>query len=83
MIPILSVFNYIPNLINSVMDNKADSLIELLPDDNKMVDKISIKNVQDICTALAVSYHLDHKRKRAVMIFWNMYQRITEEIGNG
>lgn len=43
---------------------KADSLLELLPEDNKMVNRISIKNVQDLCTALEVSYQLDDKRKR-------------------
>lgn len=29
-----------------------------------MVNRISIKNVQDLCTALEVSYQLDDKRKR-------------------
>ena len=64
VIPIVSVFDYIPNLVNGIIDNKADSLLELLPEDNKMVNRISIKNVQDLCTALEVFYHLDDKRKR-------------------
>lgn len=42
----------------------GNSLLELLPEDNKMVNRISIKNVQDLCTALEVSYQLDDKRKR-------------------
>ena len=29
-----------------------------------MVSRISIKNVQDLCTALEVTYHLDDKRSR-------------------
>ena len=53
-----------PNLVNGIINSKADSLLELLPEDNKMVNRISIKNVQDLCTALEVSYHLDDKRKR-------------------
>ena len=64
VIPIFSVFDYIPNLVNGIINSKADSLFELLPEDNKMVNRISIKNVQDLCTALEVSYHLDDKRKR-------------------
>ena len=64
VIPIFSVFDYIPNLVNGIINNKADSLLELLPEDNKMVNRISIKNVQDLCTALEVSYQLDDKRKR-------------------
>lgn len=64
VIPIVSVFNYIPNLVNGIINSKADSLLELLPEDNKMVNRISIKNVQDLCTALEVSYHLNDKKKR-------------------
>lgn len=64
VIPICSVFDYIPDLVNEIINSKADSLLELLPEDNKMVNRISIKNVQDLCTALEVSYHLDDKRKR-------------------
>ena len=64
VIPIGSIFDYIPNLVNRIINNKADSLLELLPEDNKMVNRISIKNIQDLCTALEVSYHLDGKRKR-------------------
>ena len=64
VIPILSVFDYMPNLINGIVNGKVDSLLELLPEDNKMVNRISIKNVQDLCTALEVSYHLDDRRKR-------------------
>lgn len=64
VIPIFSVFDYIPNLMAGITDGKADSLLELLPEDNKLVNLISIKNVQDLCTALEVSYHLNDKRKR-------------------
>ena len=64
MIPIFSVFDYIPNLIDGIVNGKANSLLELLPEDNKMVNRISIKNVQDLCTALEVSYHLDDREKK-------------------
>lgn len=64
VIPIFSVFDYISNLVKGIINSKADSLLELLPEDNKMVNRISIKNVQDLCTALEVSYHLDDRRKR-------------------
>lgn len=64
VIPIFSVFDYIPDLMIGIINGKADSLLELLPDDNRMVNRISIKNVQDLCTALEVAYHLDDKRER-------------------
>lgn len=64
VIPIFSIFDYIPNLIEGIVNGKADSLLELLLEDNRMSNRISIKNVQDLCTALEVSYHLDDKRER-------------------
>lgn len=64
VIPIFSVFDYIPNLIDGIVNGKVNSLLELLPEDNKMVNRISIKNVQDLCTALEVSYQLDDKRNQ-------------------
>lgn len=64
VIPILSIFNHIPNLIDGIINSKANSLLELLPENNEMVNRISIKNVQDICTALEVTYQLDNNRGR-------------------
>lgn len=64
VIPIFSVFDSIPNLVEGIINNKADTILELLPEDNGMISRISIKNVQDLCTALEVAYHLDNKRSR-------------------
>lgn len=64
VIPIFAIFDYMPNMVNRILDGKADALLELLPEDNKMVNLISIRNVQDMCTALEVSYHLDDDRTR-------------------
>lgn len=64
VIPIFAIFDYMPYLVSGLLDGKADALLELLPEDNKLVNRISIRNVQDMCTALEVSYHLDDERKR-------------------
>ncbi|MBD5532953.1 MAG: hypothetical protein HDQ98_12295 [Lachnospiraceae bacterium] len=64
VISIYSVFDCIPNLMEGIINNKADTILELLPEDNGMISRISIKNVQDLCTALEVAYHLDNKRSR-------------------
>lgn len=64
VIPIFAIWDYMPNMVSGLLDGKADALLELLPEDNKMVNRISIRNVQDMCTALEVSYHLDDDRKR-------------------
>ncbi len=41
--------NVIPNLIEGIVNSKADSLLELLPENNKMISQISIKNVHRGC----------------------------------
>lgn len=60
----ICIFDYIPNVIERIVNNKADSLLELLPGNNEMSSRTSIKNVQDLCTALEVTYHLGDKRSR-------------------
>ena len=50
--------------MGGIINGKAEALFELLPEDNRMASRISIKNVQDLCTALEVSYHLNDERKR-------------------
>lgn len=63
VISIYSIFDNIPSLIMALNDNEVDSLIGLLPEDNRMVGKISIMNIQDLCTTLEVAYQWD-KRSR-------------------
>lgn len=64
VIPIWNVLDYVPKLINAIMQGSADSLIDLLPKDNRDVNRISITNVQDLCTALEVAYRQGEKRAR-------------------
>lgn len=63
VISLCDIFDYIPNLIESIANNEVDSLLELLPEDNRKVGRISIKNVQDLCTALEVAYSWSEKGK--------------------
>lgn len=64
VISIFSIFDSVPNILREIANGKVDYLLELLPEDNRMANKISIKNVQDLCTALEISYHADKKYKR-------------------
>lgn len=64
VIPMFAIFEHIPNIVRAILDGKADALLELLPEDNKKLNRISIRNVQDMCTALEVSYYLGNDRKR-------------------
>ena len=63
VIPLLSIWNGLPNLINKIAKNEAEILLTILPEDNKMVNKISISNIQDLCTALEVAYNWDSRTR--------------------
>ena len=56
MIPIFNIFDYIPNLIDKIINDEVEPLLVLLPDDNRKIARISITNVQNLCTALEVAY---------------------------
>ena len=57
VIPLISIIEYVPNLIEKIANSEAEVLLPLLPADNKMVNKITITNIQDLCTALEVAYN--------------------------
>lgn len=70
-IQILSIFERLPRLIEMIDTGKANVLLDVLPDDNKEVNRISITNVQDLCTALEVAYdweYADEKREKDKLI---------------
>lgn len=56
VIPIYNVLEYIPNLIDKITNDEASALLMLLPEDNRYNNRISITNIQDLCTALEVAY---------------------------
>lgn len=63
VIPIYNIFDYIPTLISKIACNEVESLLTLLPEDNRRVGQISITNIQDLCTALEVSYYWSKRSK--------------------
>lgn len=64
VISIAKVLYDLPKLINEIRLGTTESLLELLPSDNKEVSIVTIKNVQDLCTALEVSYSNGGYEKR-------------------
>ncbi len=64
VISINSVWNHLPKLMNWIYEGKTTSIFDVLPVDNNMVGKISINNVQDLCTSLEVIYLLKKREKR-------------------
>lgn len=50
------IFDCIPKLISLIEKKDADILLSLLPVDNRDVNRVSITDIQNICTALEVAY---------------------------
>lgn len=51
------VVYYLPKLLEMIEKGEADNLIYLLPDNNKLKDKMSLTNIQDMCSALEIAYN--------------------------
>lgn len=66
-IPIFKIFDCLPNLIKKIHNKEAEPLLELLPLDNKNVNKVSIANIQDMCTALEAAYPNEKREKDALI----------------
>lgn len=56
VIPLISIFECLPSLIEKISSKQLDTLFSVLPDNNHRINMISISNVQDLCTALEVAY---------------------------
>ena len=63
VIPLYSVFDCIPSLIEKIIGKQLDALLSVLPENNHRINTVSISNVQDLCTALEVTYEWG-KQKR-------------------
>ena len=69
VIPIRNVLEYIPNLIDKIANDEAGVLLMLLPEDNRDISRISITNIQDLCTALEVAYEWEKiKREKDQLV---------------
>ena len=69
VIPIYNVLEYIPNLIDKIINDDAGALLMLLPEDNRDIGRISITNIQDLCTALEVAYEWEKiKREKDQLV---------------
>lgn len=69
-----------PNLIMALKDNEADSLIGILPEDNRKLGKISVMNIQDLCTALEVAYQRDKRIRQKDKLIEDLKKIIKKAI---
>lgn len=80
MIPIHSILDCVPQLINKIASNEVKPLLALLPEDNRRANKISITNVQDLCTALEVAYDWSKKSKEKNTLITEIKKNIKKTI---
>lgn len=80
VISIYSISDYVPNLINAIMNNEADSLLEILPEDNGMIGKVTITNIQDLCTALEVACKWGKRNREKDNLIENLKKEIKKTI---
>lgn len=66
-IPIYDIFDCLPNLIIKIHKDETEPLLALLPMDNRKISKVSITNIQDLCTALEAAYP-NQKREKVALI---------------
>lgn len=82
VIPLLSVFDHIQNLIKMISAGQAAPLLTILPNDNLGVHRISISNIQDLCTALEVAYKWDKRPREKDLLISKLKQNIKSTISD-
>lgn len=82
VIPLYEVFNQLPDLIKLIDNNEIDALLSLLPNDNGRVNSITVSNVQDLCTALEVSYGWEKRTREKDELIEELKRTIRSSITN-
>ena len=80
VIPIYSILDGIPRLIEKIANNEVAPLLALLPEDNKRANQISITNVQDLVTALEVAYDWSKRSKDKDPLIAELKKKIKKTI---
>ena len=69
-----------PSLLEKTASKQFDALLSVLPDNNHRLDRITITNVQDLCTALEVSYGWDKHIRSKDAFIEELKKRIKQTI---
>ena len=77
---IYNILDCVPALIDKIRNNEVESLLALLPEDNRKINKISITNVQDLCTALEVAYDWTKRSKEKDALITELKKNIKRTI---
>ena len=80
VISLLHILDYIPKLVDSIVNNECEPLLTLLPEDNRKLNQISITNIQDLCTALEVLYEWDKQHRKKDSLIVELKRKIKDTI---
>ena len=80
VIPLYNVFDSIPSLIKKISSKQLDTLLSVLPDNNRRINMISISNVQDLCTSLEIAYGWDKRERSKDALIEELKKEIKETI---
>lgn len=81
-IHLLEIFECIPKLISLIEKKDADILLSLLPVDNRDVHRVSITDIQNICTALEVAYDWQKISRGKDELIKELKKEIQEKISD-
>lgn len=74
------VADYLPKLLEWIEKGEADNLIYLLPDDNKSKDKMSLTNIQDMCSALEIAYNRKSEYRKNTRLLKELKKAISKAV---
>lgn len=80
VIPLGAIIDYLPKLIQFIEKGETKPIIPLLSDNNKTRNQITITNVQDMCTALEVSYNWKRGKRPKDELIHNLKAKIQSTI---
>lgn len=81
-IQLLSIFDYLPNLLKKITANEVDALLDILPDDNRKANLISISDVQNMCTALEIAYRWSNTHIEKDALIKELKKNINDTIAD-
>lgn len=80
VIPVMSIFDYIPQLFKAIEKGEAKQLLTLLPDNNHDVDRVYITNIQDLCASLEKAYEWECKSGKKDQLVSDLKEYIHKAI---
>lgn len=74
------IADYLPEVLDGISNSKFDSLIALFPEDNRYANRISIVDIQNMCTALEVAYGWGRGKREKDPLVQNLKAEIKKVI---